>query len=107
MFMIFEKFYLKKSVTYPMIFISITDIDECRLPDSESMAANCDPNAFCTNLNGTYNCTCTDGYTGNGSYCEGNISYLLSFKYKYSLKENYIEFCICGSEAQSCVIQTP
>ena len=41
-----------------------TDIDECA--ESTDM---CDPNAECTNTIGSYNCTCTVGYTGNGTSC--------------------------------------
>ena len=41
-----------------------TDIDEC----SEDTDV-CDTNAECTNTIGSYNCTCTVGYTGNGRNC--------------------------------------
>ena len=41
-----------------------TDIDECT-EDTDM----CDPNAECTNTIGSYNCTCTVGYTGNGRNC--------------------------------------
>nr|XP_058950979.1 uncharacterized protein LOC131778575 [Pocillopora verrucosa] len=40
------------------------DIDEC----TESLH-NCSSYAFCNNTEGSYNCTCKPGYTGNGREC--------------------------------------
>lgn len=31
----------------------------------------CDDNADCMDLRGTYECNCTEGYRGDGFYCEG------------------------------------
>ena len=42
------------------------DIDEC----TEDLD-DCDPNAMCTNTNGSYTCACNEGYSGNGTTCEG------------------------------------
>ena len=42
------------------------DFDECSLEPSP-----CDENADCTNTDGSYSCTCKQGFTGNGSICEG------------------------------------
>ncbi|CAH3181378.1 unnamed protein product, partial [Porites lobata] len=41
-----------------------TDLDECK-----DKTHQCDVNANCTNISGSYNCTCMPGYTGNGSIC--------------------------------------
>ena len=41
------------------------DIDECSLSSSP-----CHTDATCTNSNGSFECDCQSGYTGNGSYCE-------------------------------------
>ena len=43
-----------------------SDIDEC------ADATTCDSNATCTNTPGSFTCTCNQGYTGNGTTCEGN-----------------------------------
>ena len=43
-----------------------TDINECE-DDSDS----CDENAECTNTDGSYTCSCTTGYSGDGRSCMG------------------------------------
>ena len=42
------------------------DFDECA-----ANFDNCDPNAYCNNTVGSFNCTCNSGYTGNGTTCTG------------------------------------
>ena len=49
------------------------DIDECALHH------NCDENAFCSNLDGSFTCTCNEGYYGNGHICIGQLQ--LMYKY--------------------------
>lgn len=44
------------------------DVNECSADSSP-----CDKNAGCTNTEGSYSCTCKEGYTGDGSTCEGNL----------------------------------
>ena len=48
------------------LFILILDIDECSTEPSP-----CDQNADCTNSDGSYSCACKQGFTGNGTTCEG------------------------------------
>jgi len=43
-----------------------SDIDECSADSSA-----CDENAECENSEGSYICTCKEGFTGNGTVCEG------------------------------------
>ena len=40
------------------------DIDECSIGTDY-----CSEHAYCTNTFGGHNCTCNDGYTGDGYYC--------------------------------------
>ena len=55
---------MKKTILASALFL-YSDINEC------ANAATCDSNATCTNTPGSYNCTCNQGYTGNGTTCEG------------------------------------
>ena len=43
----------------------IADIDECT-----ENASICDLNANCTDIDGSFTCTCKTGYTGDGDTCE-------------------------------------
>ena len=36
--------------------------------------SRCDENAKCSNTDGSYNCSCNDGYQGDGFNCTGNES---------------------------------
>ena len=50
--------------------LSLTDIDEC-----EEVSDNCDKvRGFCTNIPGSFNCSCRDGYSGDGVNCIGITS---------------------------------
>ena len=51
----------------------LTDYDECK--DSE--LDKCNEKAKCTNTEGSYNCTCIDGYVGGWFYCQGMVAILL------------------------------
>lgn len=55
-------FNVEGKVSFPS-----TDVDEC-----ERDANLCDKNALCTNTDGSYTCSCNDGYRGNGRNCSGN-----------------------------------
>ena len=43
------------------------DLDECASP----VTNECDPNALCTNTEGSYVCRCLNGYQGDGRNCTG------------------------------------
>ena len=43
-----------------------SDIDECT-----TAVHNCNAKAACGNTEGTFTCTCNDGYTGDGVNCQG------------------------------------
>ena len=44
------------------------DVNECEA------VSPCHANATCKNTDGSYNCTCNDGYVGDGFRCHGKIS---------------------------------
>lgn len=48
-------------------FLHISDINECEAPPGGIPV--CDPNAVCQNTEGSYNCTCKTGYSGDGRNC--------------------------------------
>ena len=48
-------------------FNLFSDINECT-----SDQQHCHWNAYCTNLEGSFNCTCKHGYQGDGSSCQGH-----------------------------------
>ena len=52
----------------------LTDIDECR-----NITAPCHANATCNNTDGSYTCTCNDGYSGDGVNCTGKPSFSLQY----------------------------
>ena len=59
-----------------VIHFTVSDIDEC----ADATTNNCDSNAMCTNTPGSFTCTCNQGYTGNGTTCEGTDSNSVSCK---------------------------
>lgn len=56
-----------------LCFCLCLDLDECE----NSELNKCDPNALCTNTEGSYICRCIRGYEGDDRICEGIV--LLSF----------------------------
>ena len=58
-----EKTLLCSYVRVPLYFP--TDIDEC----AQIIDNQCDDHAYCTNAEGSYDCECKPGYTGNGVTC--------------------------------------
>ncbi|XP_046853687.1 uromodulin-like [Xenia sp. Carnegie-2017] len=58
-----------------VIFMLVIQVDMIQTVDEcEAGLIKCSDNALCkdidTNINGTANCTCKEGYTGNGSSCD-------------------------------------
>ena len=49
-----------------MCVLCPTDINECG-----DGTASCDVNAQCINTDGSYNCSCSSGYSGDGMTCTG------------------------------------
>ena len=62
---------------YPLFFpycsleicVPFSDVDEC-----SASSPVCDSNANCSNTPGSYICTCTSGFTGDGKTCQGRNS---------------------------------
>ena len=49
----------------PVYVLILSDYNECL-----GNHHNCDVNALCANIAGSYNCFCKQGYTGDGFKCE-------------------------------------
>ena len=49
--------------------VIVSDIDEC-----SSTEPPCDTHATCTDTSGSYICECVEGFSGNGTICEGGIN---------------------------------
>ena len=48
------------------IFCVVTDIDECT-----ANAHDCHLDATCSNTDGSFTCSCNQGYSGDGKQCDG------------------------------------
>lgn len=70
------QYLLKKKLNYFLIInIHVYKIDFCIVSDiNECLTGthNCSKFANCTNLNGSFSCSCISGYQGNGVHCYGN-----------------------------------
>ena len=54
-----------------------SDFDECSLEPKP-----CDNNATCSNTDGSFICTCKEGFSGNGTVCEGMQKQMLTLMAK-------------------------
>lgn len=59
-----------------LILLFCLDVDECANPESN----DCDPNALCTNTEGSYVCRCIKGFTGDGKRCTGIAKHSNSYR---------------------------
>ena len=59
----------------------VSDIDEC-----EAGTHNCSAAAVCNNTKGAFNCTCIQGFVGNGYKCEGERDLNIFLGNKISMK---------------------
>lgn len=55
-----------KYVFLLLLFLVLIDIDECT-----AGSHNCHSSATCNNTVGSFNCTCNNGYSGDGTSCIG------------------------------------
>ncbi len=65
--------------------LSVAEINECEGENS------CHDNATCTNTIGSYNCSCYDGFEGNGTNCEGKRKVSRALGY-YTVARRYMDF---------------
>ena len=63
---------------------SLTDINECLQNDT------CDENANCTNTDGSFMCTCYEGFSGDGQTCTGVCIHTYITLSEYTRNYKYI-----------------
>lgn len=51
---------------------STSDIDECSHTEPP-----CDSHAICTDTSGSFICQCVQGFSGNGTICEGGVYFVI------------------------------
>ena len=57
------------TIMYAIYLSGSADINECELE-----IHTCNPNANCADTDGSFNCTCGEGFEGNGFNCTGTPS---------------------------------
>lgn len=60
------------NLPFNTITLHLIDVDEC----VEGLDS-CDIAAVCNNTVGSYQCTCLNGYRGNGHTCDGRVDEIL------------------------------
>ena len=68
-----EGMFASRRFAFKHSFTTSSDLDlnECTTlgDDGQSVRHTCDHNALCSNVHGSFHCTCVQGYTGDGSTC--------------------------------------
>ena len=65
-FMLIHSIYIMYMYTYLLACMHSTDVNECELETYP-----CNSNANCTDTDGSFNCTCREGFEGDGFNCTG------------------------------------
>jgi len=66
----FDNGHLSSNVIYKFVILfPLIDIDECASPAIN----DCDENALCSNIAGSYICRCKRGFKGDGRICKGTL----------------------------------
>ena len=84
----------KFNIYFNIYFNYHSDADEC-LDNSH----NCSENANCTNIEGSFNCSCKPGYIGNGNNCSG---WFLAFLSRIPLVLRLLGFSTIRVNVQQC-----
>ena len=80
-------------------FFLNTDIDEC----SEGID-DCDINSDCADTDGSFTCTCREGYLGNGTFCSSKILFIQCHTwYSVVMEKCFGQYCTFWQLTQSTV----
>ena len=64
----------------------LLDLDECATANH-----SCSTHAHCSNVIGSFQCTCNDGYSGDGKTCQGTRRPDYTWCYRLHLKQATFE----------------
>ena len=84
------------------ICLCVADVDECLTSQQTGglVLNDCSPLGTCINEIGSFNCSCKEGYSGNGRTCEGIfIQYISKYKIqtmqdKFSLNTSIVQMLV-------------
>ena len=83
LFCLVTSFVLWFVIIFYFVYLLFLDTDECLNSNS------CHSNATCKNGEGNYTCTCTSGYSGNGSVCTGMFGICLNIVCILTIEQLY------------------
>ena len=72
-----KTFIIYFSADFFFFFLPFIDIDECT-----AQSHDCSPNSMCTNVEGSFQCSCIPGFEGDGKTCIGRFKNILNWKKK-------------------------
>ena len=83
-------FFITFFLLFYNYFLRYEDVDECT-----SQTHDCPANGVCTNVEGSFQCECRSGFTGDGKTCDGRsrdkiVAYLLSLCLFLNLNLNMV-----------------
>ena len=84
------------TIMYASYFCLCTDINECEDPGGSVL---CDENANCNDTDGSYDCVCRVGYSGDGFNCSGWFRYVNdNMEFKVACYNTDIDECADNSD---------
>ena len=69
-----KTFIIYFSADFFFFFLPFIDIDECT-----AQSHDCSPNSMCTNVEGSFQCSCIPGFEGDGKTCIGRFKKYIEF----------------------------
>ncbi|XP_028395825.1 fibrillin-2-like isoform X3 [Dendronephthya gigantea] len=69
-FKFFAEFNDPFNAQITVVETTVTIIDDDDFDECSAGSHNCHHNAYCENIDGSFNCTCKSGYSGNGTDCQ-------------------------------------